>query len=184
MIQNFHKKIQSLYNENIQENETLLYCFPGPKKQGLFCTDKKVLILKSGFDYSGTIVTQIQLKQITGIKMFEPGGINSMFSLPYIEIQSASYQSFSNYRNVKGIVSAPNGIWFEKPGLVVEYFFKEWAFQLQQIIEEQVKPKSNPAPEKTGVNSMNDLERLAELYREGLLTESEFTAAKAKVIGG
>lgn len=42
---------------------------------------------------------------------------------------------------------------------------------------------SNARPQNSGSNVQNELERLAKLHREGVLSDDEFKAAKAKILG-
>jgi hypothetical protein len=53
----------------------------------------------------------------------------------------------------------------------------------QQAAMEQAAQQAAPAP-APAVDPVAQLERLAELKNQGLLTEEEFAAEKAKIIGG
>ncbi|MGN6816720.1 MAG: SHOCT domain-containing protein [Solirubrobacterales bacterium] len=63
---------------------------------------------------------------------------------------------------------------------------ERWAEQEQQAaIQAQSAPESMPpAPEQSGGSSMIDqLKELGELKTQGILTEEEFAAQKAKLLG-
>jgi len=56
--------------------------------------------------------------------------------------------------------------------------------QLQQEQAAQAAPPPAPAAPATGdADPMAKLNQLAQLRRQGMLTDEEFTAAKAKIIG-
>lgn len=44
-------------------------------------------------------------------------------------------------------------------------------------------PASGPAPASAGGSTVDQLKELAELKRQGVLTEEEFAAQKAKILG-
>ena len=55
--------------------------------------------------------------------------------------------------------------------------------QRQAAYEEQ-QPQAAPAPEPAGGDVVEQLKGLAELKQQGILTEAEFAAQKAKILGG
>jgi hypothetical protein len=62
---------------------------------------------------------------------------------------------------------------------------ERWAAQEQQQYEQQAAPpQAAPAPAAGGGSSMIDqLKELGELKAQGILTEEEFAAQKAKLLG-
>jgi hypothetical protein len=62
---------------------------------------------------------------------------------------------------------------------------ERWAAQEQQQYEQQAPPpQAAPAPPAGGGSSMIDqLKELGELKAQGILTEEEFAAQKAKLLG-
>ncbi|HKO37124.1 MAG TPA: SHOCT domain-containing protein [Solirubrobacterales bacterium] len=62
---------------------------------------------------------------------------------------------------------------------------ERWAAQEQQQYEQQAAPpQAAPAPPAGGGSSMIDqLKELGELKAQGILTEEEFAAQKAKLLG-
>jgi len=61
-----------------------------------------------------------------------------------------------------------------------------WAGQEQQQWEQQQQqeaPPPPPAAAPAGDDSMDKLKELAQLHDSGVLTDEEFAAAKAKVLG-
>ena len=58
-----------------------------------------------------------------------------------------------------------------------------WAGQEQQQWEQQQQQAPPPAAPAGGDDSMEKLKELAGLHESGVLTDEEFAAAKAKVLG-
>ena len=55
--------------------------------------------------------------------------------------------------------------------------------QMQSDIDEMKTQESDPAPAASSGDMMSELEQLGELHSSGVLTDDEFTAAKAKILG-
>ncbi len=49
---------------------------------------------------------------------------------------------------------------------------------------QQAQPATVPAPRAAGPSMTDQLNQLADLHNQGLLSEDEFAAAKAKLLGG
>ena len=55
----------------------------------------------------------------------------------------------------------------------------------QQQQQPQQQPQASPRPAEAGGQSVTDqLSRLADLHKQGVLTDQEFASAKAKLLGG
>jgi len=50
--------------------------------------------------------------------------------------------------------------------------------------QQQAQPAPVPAPRAAGPSMADQLNQLADLHNQGLLSEDEFAAAKAKLLGG
>jgi hypothetical protein len=59
---------------------------------------------------------------------------------------------------------------------------ERWAQQEQQQYEQQAPPQAAPAP-AGGSSTIDQLKELGELKAQGILTEEEFAAQKAKLLG-
>lgn len=59
----------------------------------------------------------------------------------------------------------------------------EIAAQRQTAYEEQTNQQQPPPPEPAGGDVVEQLKGLAELKEQGILTEEEFAAQKAKILG-
>jgi hypothetical protein len=63
---------------------------------------------------------------------------------------------------------------------------ERWAAQEQQQYEQQQQaapPPAAPAPAGGGSSTIDQLKELGELKAQGILTEEEFAAQKAKILG-
>jgi len=62
---------------------------------------------------------------------------------------------------------------------------ERWAAQEQQQYEQQAPPPqaAAPAPAAGGSSTIEQLKELGELKAQGILTEEEFAAQKAKILG-
>ncbi|HYQ79562.1 MAG TPA: SHOCT domain-containing protein [Solirubrobacterales bacterium] len=62
---------------------------------------------------------------------------------------------------------------------------ERWAAQEQQQYEQQAPPPqaAAPAPAAGGGSTIEQLKELGELKAQGILTEEEFAAQKAKILG-
>jgi hypothetical protein len=61
---------------------------------------------------------------------------------------------------------------------------ERWAAQeQQQYAQPEAPPQAAPAPEAGGSSVIDQLKELGELKAQGILTEEEFAAQKAKLLG-
>ena len=58
-----------------------------------------------------------------------------------------------------------------------------WSEQEQQQYAQQAPPPPAPAPAASGDDMISELKQLAELHDQGVLTDEEFAAQKAKLLG-
>ncbi|WP_286328948.1 SHOCT domain-containing protein [Agromyces marinus] len=56
-------------------------------------------------------------------------------------------------------------------------------YQAQQAAAQQAAPAAPPAPAGGGVDVVAELQKLAALKEQGILSDAEFAAAKAKLLG-
>jgi hypothetical protein len=59
----------------------------------------------------------------------------------------------------------------------------KWAAQEQAQYEEQVAAAPPPAPAPAESDDMAELQQLADLHAQGILTDEEFAAKKAQILG-
>ena len=71
----------------------------------------------------------------------------------------------------------------------MEQMAQQQAYQQQQIEQMQQQaapppPPPAPAPQAAGTDLTAQLQQLAQLHTAGVLSDEEFAAAKAKLLGG
>ena len=69
-------------------------------------------------------------------------------------------------------------------GLAHERGRNEQAAEDQAYAEPAAPPPAPPAPAPAADDAASEIERLASLHDAGSLTDDEFAAAKAKILGG
>ncbi|MFN8026993.1 MAG: SHOCT domain-containing protein [Acidimicrobiia bacterium] len=63
------------------------------------------------------------------------------------------------------------------------YAEREAAYQQQVAPQPAPAPVAAPAAESAGDETIEQLQKLAELHSQGILSDEEFAAAKAKILG-
>jgi type II secretory pathway component PulF len=69
----------------------------------------------------------------------------------------------------------------------MEQMAQQQAYQQQQLEamqQQQAAPPPAPAPQAAGPDLTTQLQQLAQLHTAGVLSDEEFAAAKAKLLGG
>ena len=61
---------------------------------------------------------------------------------------------------------------------------RRWAAQEEQQYEQQPAPAPPPAPVPPQKDTLEQLKELGALHEQGVLTDAEFSAQKAKVLAG
>ncbi|MDP8212067.1 MAG: SHOCT domain-containing protein [Candidatus Zapsychrus exili] len=175
-----NKKIQRLVRENLNQNETVLFCLVGNFSQSLIALDERILVIKSGFMAGATFgsrVTSLHYKDITGIE------VNTGLLTGVIEISTPSYQGTREkdwwaMARDRDPMKVSNCIPIEKNKL------KEY-----QPYLEKLRQKIRDAKNTVNLNSHDDgksigseLEKLVSLYSSGMLSNEEFEQAKKKLL--
>ena len=60
---------------------------------------------------------------------------------------------------------------------------QKWAQQEEQQMQQQAPPPAQAAPAPAAGSTIDQLKELGELKSQGILTEEEFAAQKAKILG-
>ena len=60
---------------------------------------------------------------------------------------------------------------------------QRWAQQEEQQMQQQAPPPAQAAPPPAAGSTIDQLKELGELKSQGILTEEEFAAQKAKILG-
>lgn len=58
------------------------------------------------------------------------------------------------------------------------------AYEQQQYAQPEMAPQAAPAPAAVGLSPVEQLQELAQLHEQGVVTDAEFAAEKAKILAG
>jgi hypothetical protein len=168
------RRLRRELERNTHADDTVHFCLRGELGHALVCLDDRVLILKRGFHAGttfGAMAATIFYSEITGILVRMQAFSGS------IEISTPGFQSSeSNRRNrFRGGQSdsyrQPNCVPIQRRHLATYHVALA---ELRRLVAE-----AKLEQDQSGV--VDQLERLSALRRQGVLDESEFTAAKAKL---
>jgi len=174
-IEILHKKVKKVLDENINQDEKVLFCLVGAFKQSLIALTNRLLIIKTGHMADvpfGARTGSIMYKDITGIETHVSGGLS--LEVPYIEILTPSYDSNTKINPAKNLNCLP-----------FNYRQRdEYLAQVKKLEKLIMEAKQGEIPEqnKGKEDIVSKIERLAALYKDGALTEDEFQAAKKRLI--
>jgi hypothetical protein len=177
------RRLRRELERNTHAGDTVRFCLRGELGHALVCLDDRLLILKRGFHAGttfGAMAATIFYPDVTGIQ------VRMHIVSGWIEISSPSFQG-SERRRLGRSRGAERDV-FRQPNCVPIQRRHMRAYQgalteLRRLVAEaKLEPEARLGPDHTGI--VDQLERLAVLRRQGLLDEREFTAAKAKLVGG
>ena len=146
----------------------------------LVYTDKVEIVTKG--------VTGFVLKGLKGTKMIPYQSITAIQFKESGVLTGAGYLQFT----VPGGIENRNGLFAATmdENTFMFHGHNECALKLKNYIESQIRILRNPPPaptpqqpQATVPNFAADLERLAALFRQGVLSEDEFKQAKARLLG-
>lgn len=167
-------------SEEIPDVEQIDICLKGSNKEWLICTDKKLYIVKRGFmtghafgggiyqmPYANITGVQTEFHLLTGFFQVSSGGMQST-KKSYWGATDADPQH------------APNCVSINSKALLQR-------FRLAcNVINEKITEAHQSAIEPTrqgGLSPSDKISSLASLHDQGILTDEEFSAAKAKALG-
>ena len=68
-------------------------------------------------------------------------------------------------------------------GSVAHHQQEKYARQDEEAYQQQQQQAPAPAPAPAGGDSLDELTKLAQLHQQGILTDEEFAAKKAQILG-
>jgi len=175
-------RVYDYLKNNKSEDETVLFCIVGEHDQSLIALNKRLLIIKPGFMANasfGAKVASFFYKDITGIE------VNVGLAVGVIEILTPSYEGTrerswigANLGQTNNVFVVSNCIPISKKDLNM---FKPYIDKLRKLVEDAKHPQTETA--NKGNDIASQLESIAKLYKEGILTEEEYLKAKKKILG-
>ena len=181
-IEKLPERIEKALAELLRTGETVHIKIKGAFKEGLVCTDSRVIILKGGFmtgQMFGTSTFQQPYSNIAGVQV--------KFSLltGYFELSAGGMQntakSFWSENPSTDPAKAPNSISINSKAMA-QKFRDAGAFILErsEVARTGRAPPAAPADGKDAV--LSALERLAKLREGGALSDAEFEEKKRELL--
>lgn len=168
----------------LMPNEEVLVKLKGAFKEGLVCTSSRVLIVKAGFMTGSTFGSeafQQPYRNIAGVQV-KYGMMSGYLEVSAGGMQNTAKSYWSSDKN-SDPAKASNCISLNNKKMR-DRFQQAATFILQQV-EAAQSPSAQPAaPVSNGHEAMLDtLAKLGLLRDQGILTEDEFAAKKAQILG-
>lgn len=178
--------LDRILQQNLQPNETVFVALQGVCLEALICTDRRVLIIKTGFDTGhifGSNVFQLPYSAITGAQ------VNTHLLTGYFELSAGGIQNtpmsywqdmFTSFARRKE--TAPRSP--QRSPHCVSLWNKQFqAFRAASaFIMQQAEQGRSPALQHTHANGVALIEGLSKLYDAGILSLEEFQEKKAAVL--
>lgn len=169
-IEALPEKVKEQLFKSIKKDDKVLFCIASADFQALIALENRVLIIQvAGSGYYR--VTDFYYKDITAI---EVGKTFFMFlMMDYIKISAPGYESRITKHH-----DSPNCMMLHQPlpSDLLQYIDK-----LRQLVVEAKDVASPSHSEKVAVGT--ELEKLAALKQQGILSEEEFRQAKKRILG-
>lgn len=171
-------KVKHALAENVSRDETVRVIIHGANGQAIIGTDTRAFVCKPGFLAGATLgaeVTSWSYQNITGVQVHK--GMLTGSVVIQAPGQSGKKTSYWGQKN-DDPYKAPNAIpvagdWNDaKAGVAL----------LRQLVDAVHTPA--PSPERASPSTADELRKLAELRSDGILSEEEFQAAKARLLAG
>lgn len=182
LIQELPKRLENALQEMLQPGERVEVKLQGAFKEGLICTDRRVIVLKSGFMTGHAFGTHT-------------------FQLPYANVAGAdvSFHLMTGYFELSaaGMANTPKSYWSRDKGsdptkapncvslsgkAMAQKFREASAFIMERVAQAHSGAHAAQAGSAAGDDMISKLERLAKLRESGVLTQEEFEEQKRKII--
>lgn len=194
------KATQAIQRLCLDSEEPWLVLAPGPGAGVLAAFGDRLAIVKTGTltsfmagSFLGERSTTFYFRDITAVEY------NSGFATGVLEVLTASYQGSANKDFWRGTLKSRNAdandpFTMSNTLPLARSDYMKWAAHLQELrarisaskqAPAPVAPTRAPAPASTSApgNLADDLAKLATLRESGVLTDEEFAAAKARLLG-
>jgi hypothetical protein len=183
LLQALPKKLEALAQNNLVTNENVLVRLKGAHQEALICTDRRVMILKSGLGtghlfgsntfqlpYENVASAEVRFGIITGYLAITTAGVLST---------AKSYWSQDKHSNPR---YAPNCISIGSRSQAAS-FRAAAGFILERIERSRRGPAERPPAQVASETDVAaSLDRLWKLKTDGAIDQAEYEAAKARVL--
>jgi hypothetical protein len=182
LIEDLPAVLETALANMLSPNEQVLLKLKGAFKEGLVCTDSRVIILKSGFmtgQTFGSDAFQLHYSAITGVQ------VTYRIMSGYFELSAGGSQNtpknyWSNDRR-DDPAKSPNCVSLNNNAMRDR--FREASNFILSRVHELQHPTAAPVAAATPENATLDaLTKLGELHKAGVLTDDEFAAKKADLL--
>jgi hypothetical protein len=177
-----HKKAQAALSKAFSEDESVLVIIRGPSAQAIIGTDRRAFVYKKGFMAGasfGAEITNWTYKHLIGVQIHT----GMMSGAVILQAPGQSGYDTSYWSHGKGDpYKAPNAIPITRPYEPAQ----RGVDRLRELIEAahlaETTPRSAPATAPTSM--ADELRKLAEMRRDGLISDTEFDEMKRHLSGG
>ena len=183
LIQNIPPTIEAGLKEMLLPEEVIFVKLKGAFKEVLVCTDKRVIILKSGFQtgqWFGLSQFQLPLASVTSAQISVTLGVG------FIEISAGGVQntpkSYWATSKANSAQKAPNCVSLASSNRkgIIEAFRAASNLIMQKA--DDARRATMPTAKAPTSDVSSSLATLWQMKNEGALTQEEFESAKAKLI--
>jgi hypothetical protein len=184
LIEPLPGRIDKALVEMLMPSEVVLLKLKGAFKEGLVCTDSRVLILKGGFMTGQTLgnsAFQQPYSNISGVQ------VKYHLASGYFEVNSGGMQntakSYWSTDKDSDPAKAPNCVSLNSKKQAAR-FREASSFILARIdaVKSEPKPQAAAMQPPTHEDVIASIERLGKLKESGVLTEQEFQEKKAELL--
>lgn len=171
------RRLRREFDLNTRAGERARLCLRGERGHALVCLDDRILILKRGFHAGttfGAMAATIFYRDVTGIQ------VRVHLLTGWIEISSPSFQGGDRKRTQHRRPGDPDA--YKLPNCVPISRRHVAVYQLALTELRRFVAEAKHEHDHGGV--VEQLERLAELRRQGVVNEAEFLLAKSRILGG
>lgn len=192
-IEKLPARLERALQRTLQPGEPIVFKLKGTFKEGLICTDSRVIILKGGYmtgQIFGTTAFQVPYTNVAGAQ------VTFHLISGYFEVSTGGMpntsKSYWSQDKATAAAKAPNCVSLVS-GPIADKFRQACGYILHRSAEVRVaaapvvappRPTAVPreAPATANDQVLQSLERLAQLKANGVLTEEEFLAKKQELL--
>jgi hypothetical protein len=182
LIEELPSSLEKHLAEQLAPGETVLLKLKGAFKEGLVCTDARVMILKAGFMAGQTFgkdVFQQNYRNIAGVQ------VKYNLLSGYFEVNASGMQnttkSYWSTNSSTDPAKAPNCISINQKAQKLK-FQQACAFILAKVEQIHTQQSAPAASTSAQDDLLEAVAKLGKLHEAGILTDQEFETKKAELL--